>query len=78
MESRSDQESIPDLVQCLSLDTSDCYVAPPAKSQTMEDLLLALRCFKNSVHWKEYCWLNQANNNKTTSKDDDVSMASDS
>eukprot|EP00957_Ditylum_brightwellii_P020851 1572666-Ditylum_brightwellii.AAC.1 len=68
MESPSDQKSIPDLLQRLYLDTLDYYVAPPAKSQTMEDLLLALRR-------KEYLRLQRAINNKTTNKEDDASTA---
>eukprot|EP00957_Ditylum_brightwellii_P200346 15274094-Ditylum_brightwellii.AAC.1 len=76
MESPSDQESIPDLVHCFCLDMLDCYAALPAKNQTMEDLLLALRQFKNFVCWKEYWRLQRAIKNKATNKEDDVSTSS--
>eukprot|EP00957_Ditylum_brightwellii_P079150 6019440-Ditylum_brightwellii.AAC.1 len=74
MESPSNQEEIPEMVQHLCLDTSNCYVTQPAKSQITEDLLLALRKFKQSVRWKEYWILKRVSKTKSTDENDDATV----
>eukprot|EP00957_Ditylum_brightwellii_P106045 8088811-Ditylum_brightwellii.AAC.1 len=46
--------SVPEMVHRLFVETSDKYVSKPNVSQITENLLEALKRFKNSVHWKEF------------------------
>eukprot|EP00957_Ditylum_brightwellii_P113262 8636483-Ditylum_brightwellii.AAC.1 len=47
-------ESIPETAQCLCVETSDKYVSKPSANQITENILQALKRFKNSVYWKEF------------------------
>eukprot|EP00957_Ditylum_brightwellii_P172689 13146156-Ditylum_brightwellii.AAC.2 len=78
MESPFDQEEIPKMIQRLCLDTLDCYFPQPAKSQITENLFLALRKFKHSVQWKEYWKLKKVSEMKSTDKNDDATVVSES
>jgi hypothetical protein len=78
MESPSNQEEIPEMVQHLYLDTLDRYVPQPAQSQTTEDLLLALKKFTHSVQWSEYWRLKRAFKTKSMGKTDDAVVVSES
>eukprot|EP00957_Ditylum_brightwellii_P082436 6267690-Ditylum_brightwellii.AAC.1 len=46
--------SVPEMVQHLCVEMLDEYVSKSSVSQIMENLLQALKRFKNSVSWKEF------------------------
>eukprot|EP00957_Ditylum_brightwellii_P152577 11613870-Ditylum_brightwellii.AAC.1 len=53
-ESLNHPESVPEMVQHLCVGTLDKYVSKPSVSHITENLLQALKRFKNSIHWKEF------------------------
>jgi hypothetical protein len=52
-------ENLSNEVLCLSSETSEKYVPAPHKGQVLQDLLIGIKRFKNTVRWKWF-WIEKA------------------
>ena len=66
----SNTENLRKEVQHVCSGTSDWFVPEPSQKYVQDDILIAIRRFKNVVRWKKF-WRNQKQSTKTESNEED-------